>query len=359
MIVPVILSGGAGTRLWPLSRELAPKQLVELIGSTTLLQKTVLRLRGISDLGAPVIVCNHAHRDQVVGQLAQTDIEPSAVLLEPVGRNTAPAAAVAALAVGDEDDPVLLVLPADHVISDVERFHEAVRIGHAAAERGHLVTFGIIPESAHTGYGYIEQGELLEDGPARRVARFVEKPDQETANDYLAGGRHLWNSGMFMFRASQYLEELESYEPAMLAGCRHAWQAADTFDGAFRLDSDTFRAIKGDSIDYAVMERTERAVVVPLDAGWSDVGSWPALWEISHRDEDGNAIQGDVLTEGTTGSYIRADDRLVAVVGLDNVIVVETSDAVLVCHKDRAQDVKTIVERLRQANRPEAVRHTE
>ncbi len=359
MIVPVILSGGAGTRLWPLSRELEPKHLVRLLGSTTLFQKTVMRLEGIPDLSAPLIVCNHAHHDGIAGQLSQLDIEPSGVLLEPVGRNTAPAAAVAALKASEGGaDPVLLVLPSDHVIAEPERFRETVVVGTAAAEAGDLVTFGIVPESAHTGYGYIEQGDDLDDR-LRRVNRFVEKPDADTAAAYLASGRYLWNSGMFMFRASRYLEELEVFEPAMLAGCRHALEAAERYDGALRLDGDPFRKIAGNSIDYAVMERTERAVVVALDAGWSDVGSWPALWEISHQDEQGNVFIGDVMGEATTNSYVRAGERLTAVLGLEDVIVVVTRDAVLVCHKDHAQKVRHIVERLRDASRDEAVRHAD
>lgn len=357
MIIPVILSGGAGTRLWPLSRELEPKQLVRLLGSTTLLQKTVQRLGGIPDLGPPVVVCNHAHHERVVGQLAELDVRAAALILEPVGRNTAPAAAVAALhtrAAGA--DPILLILPADHMIAEPDRFHQAVAAGIPPAEAGNLVTFGIVPESPNTGYGYIEQGENLE-GPVSRVVRFVEKPDAETAGEYMASGRHLWNSGMFMFRASRYLEELDQYEPTMLAKSRHALEAAEVVDGALRLDAAVFRSIAGNSIDCAVMERTERAVVIPLDAGWSDVGSWAALWETSHQDERGNVLIGDVLTEDTTGSYVRAGERLAAVVGLQDVVVVVTRDAVLVCSKDRAQDVKTIVERLREANREEAVRH--
>jgi mannose-1-phosphate guanylyltransferase/mannose-6-phosphate isomerase len=357
MIIPVILSGGAGTRLWPKSRELEPKHLVELIGSTTLLQKTVARLRNLADTGQPLIVGNHAHYQLVREQLAEIGVEPSAMLLEPIGRNTAPAAAVAAMTAGrNGDDPVLLVLPADHIIGDVDRFHQAVEAGRLIADDGYLVTFGILPESAHTGYGYIQQGSGIPDSPAFTVERFVEKPDTETAERYLGAGGYLWNSGMFMFKASRYLDELEKYEPRMVANCRRALDAGEEVEQGIRLDRGAFQAIEGNSIDYAVMEQTDRAAVIPLDADWSDVGSWPALWEISHHDDHDNATQGDVLVEGTTGSLLRAEGRLLAVVGLDDVVVVETPDAVLVCRKDKAQDVKKIVERLQQANREEAIR---
>jgi mannose-1-phosphate guanylyltransferase/mannose-6-phosphate isomerase len=358
MIIPVILSGGAGTRLWPLSRELEPKHLVDLIGSTTLLQKTASRLAGLADTGPPVIIGNHAHQQLVINQLAEIGVRPSTMLLEPIGRNTAPAAAVAALtATRDGDDPILLVLPADHMIGDVDRFHAAVEIGRAAAADGSLVTFGIVPESPHTGYGYIHKGDALAGSPACVVERFVEKPDLETATEYVASGSYLWNSGMFMFLASRYLEELEKFDPSMVNDCQRALDVGEETEDGIRLDRAAFQTIKGNSIDYSVMEHTDRAVVVPLDAGWSDVGSWPALWEISYQDDHGNVSQGDVLAEDTTGSYLRAESRLLAVVGLEDVVVVETPDAVLVCHKDQAQDVKKIVERLRQANREETKRH--
>ena len=316
MIIPVILSGGAGTRLWPVSREVEPKHLVDLLGTTTLLQKTVARLEGLPDAGAPVVVGNHAHHQLVIDQLAEVGVRPTAMLLEPIGRNTAPAAAVAAMAAaGDGDDPVLLVLPADHIIGDVGRFHEAVEAGHSAATDGYLVTFGIIPESPHTGYGYIHKGPSMPGSPAFTVERFVEKPDLPTATGYVESGDYLWNSGMFMFLASRYLEELERFDPRMVNDCRRAMDVGEEIDGGIRLDRTAFQAIKGNSIDYAVMEHTDRAVVVPLDAGWSDVGSWPALWEITHQDHHGNVVQGDVLTEGTTNSYLRSEDRLLAVVG--------------------------------------------
>ena len=360
MIIPVILSGGAGTRLWPISREMEPKHLVELLGTTTLLQKTVARLIGLQDTEAPIVVGNHAHHQMVIDQLDEVGVQPAAMLLEPIGRNTAPAAAVAAMAATqDSDDPILLVLPADHMIGDIERFHQAIEVGRSAAEEGNLVTFGIVPEGPHTGYGYIHQGEAMAGSAAFAVESFVEKPDLQTATGYVESGDYLWNSGMFMFLASRYLEELERFEPRMVNDCRRAMDVGEEVEGGIRLDRTAFQAIKGNSIDYAVMERTDRAVVVPLDAGWNDVGSWPALWEISHQDHHGNVVQGDVLTEATTNSYLRAENRLVAVVGLDDVVVVETGDAILVCHKDHAQDIKTIVERLKKANREEALRHEE
>ncbi|MGZ5384052.1 MAG: mannose-1-phosphate guanylyltransferase/mannose-6-phosphate isomerase [Acidimicrobiia bacterium] len=360
MIIPVILSGGAGTRLWPLSRELEPKHLVDLFGTTTLLQRTASRLEGLQDTGAPVVVGNHAHHQLVMHQLAEVGVHPAAMLLEPIGRNTAPAAAVAAMAAtANGEDPILLVLPADHMIGDVHQFHEAVEAGRQAAAGGYLVTFGIVPEGPHTGYGYIHKGEPLAFSPAFVVERFVEKPDMQTATEYVESGSYLWNSGMFMFLASRYLEELERFDPRMMNDCRRAMDIGEETDGSIQLDRNAFQAIIGNSIDYAVMEHTDRSVVVPLDAGWSDVGSWPALWEISHQDDHGNVVQGDVLAEGTTTSYLRSESRLVAVVGLEDVVVVETPDAVLVCHKDHAQDIKKIVDRLKQANREEAVRRTD
>jgi mannose-1-phosphate guanylyltransferase/mannose-6-phosphate isomerase len=360
MIIPVILSGGAGTRLWPLSRELEPKHLVDLFGTTTLLQRTASRLEGLQDTGAPIVVGNHAHHQLVMHQLAEVGVQPTVMLLEPIGRNTAPAAAVAAMAAtANGEDPILLVLPADHMIGDVHQFHEAVEAGRKAAAGGYLVTFGIVPESPHTGYGYIHKGEPLAFSPAFVVERFVEKPDLQTATEYVEAGSYLWNSGMFMFLASRYLDELERFDPRMVNDCRRAMDIGEETDGSIQLDRNAFQAIIGNSIDYAIMEHTDRSVVVPLDAGWSDVGSWPALWEISHQDDNGNVVQGDVLAEGTTTSYLRSESRLVAVVGLEEVVVVETPDAVLVCHKDHAQDIKKIVERLQQANREEAVRRTE
>jgi mannose-1-phosphate guanylyltransferase/mannose-6-phosphate isomerase len=357
-IVPVILSGGSGTRLWPLSRRTRPKQFAPLVGERTMLQDTALRLEGMEGVARPIVVCNKDHRDLVDRQLDAVGMPPSLVVMEPVGRNTAPAAAVAAMAaMRDGSDPMLLVLPADHVIREVDAFRRAVVDGAELAAAGHLVTFGIVPDRPHTGYGYVQRGEPLPGGTGFTVRRFVEKPDEETAAAYVAGGEHSWNSGMFMFTASTYLHELTRHAPQMVEGSRASLQGASGAYGALLLAEEAFAATPADSIDYAVMERTDRAVVIPLDAGWSDVGAWPALWEIAERDEAGNALLGDVYTEGVAGSYVRAGGRIVAVVGLDDVVVVDTADAVLIAARDRAQDVKAIVERLVAEGRSEAEDH--
>lgn len=377
MIVPVILSGGAGTRLWPLSRELYPKQLLPLVGERTMLQETVLRLEGLADLGAPLVVCNDAHRFMVAEQLRQVEQAADTVILEPVGRNTAPAVAVAALqTMADGDDPLLLVLAADHVIRDAAALCTAVSDGVDAVQAGALLTFGIVPTAPETGYGYIRRG-------ARRVARgeiptpspqspasalnpapdiydvkeFVEKPDLVTAEKYLESGDYYWNSGMFFFKASVFLAELEKAAPEMLAACRKAWEGRASDLDFTRLDTEAFAACPSDSIDYAVMEKTDRAVVIPLDAGWSDVGSWAALWEVGDADEEGNVTSGDVSNVACKDSYFYSGSRLVAGIGLQDTIVVETADAVLVAAKDRVQEVKEIVSRLKGQNREEYLLH--
>jgi mannose-1-phosphate guanylyltransferase/mannose-6-phosphate isomerase len=383
MIVPVILSGGAGTRLWPLSRELYPKQLLPLVGEQTMLQETLTRLRGLSGLGAPLVICNESHRFLVAEQLRAIGVNPSAIVLEPVGRNTAPAVAVAALLAGASgEDPTLLVLPADHVIADSAALCDAVRSGAAPAESGRLLTFGIVPDKPETGYGYIRAGEPLEcshplsvvssllpiskttdhgprttDATAYAVAKFVEKPDLATAQKYVASGDYYWNSGMFMFRASTFLAELERFAPEMLAACRKAVAAAARDLDFTRLDAETFAACPGISIDYAVMEKTSAAAVIPLDAGWSDVGSWSALWEVGARDASGNVVKGDVLTKDVRNCYLHASTRMVAAVGVEDHVIVETGDAVLVARKDRVQDVKAIVEQLKLHQRDEALLH--
>ncbi|MGH8308536.1 MAG: mannose-1-phosphate guanylyltransferase/mannose-6-phosphate isomerase [Steroidobacteraceae bacterium] len=361
MLIPVILSGGAGTRLWPLSRELYPKQLLPLISERTMLQETALRLQGL-DADPPVIVCNEAHRFLVAEQLRELDIEPRAIVLEPFGRNTAPAIALAAHAALAKaklaaDDPLLLVLPADHVIRDVAAFQKAVRAALPAAEKGRFVTFGIVPSAPETGYGYIRRG-AAEDG-VHRIAQFVEKPDLERAKTFVAGGEHYWNSGMFLFRARRYLEELGRLAPPMAAACKAAFEAAKADLDFTRVDAKAFEKSPNDSIDYAVMEKTSDAVVVPLDAGWSDVGSWAALHAASDADKRGNVKRGDVLIEDTTGSYLYSESRLVAAVGLKDHVVVETKDAVLVAPKDRVQDVKKLVERLKMQGRYEHSLHRE
>ncbi|MCS4235341.1 mannose-1-phosphate guanylyltransferase/mannose-6-phosphate isomerase [Stenotrophomonas sp. BIGb0135] len=352
-ILPVILSGGSGTRLWPLSREAYPKQFLALAGEQTMLQATWQRVAPIAG-HAPLVVANEEHRFVAAEQLQQLGVQPQAILLEPMGRNTAPAIAVAALeAMRQGDDAVLLVLPSDHVIADEEAFRAAVLRALPAAEAGKLVTFGIVPSGPETGYGYIK---ATGDGDARPVDRFVEKPDAQTAQQYVQSGEYFWNSGMFLFKASRYLAELEKFNPAMLATSRSAWQQARRDADFTRLDKDAFDAVPSDSIDYAVMEKTADAVVVPLDAGWNDVGSWTALRDVSQQDADGNAHHGDVIAIDCRNTYAYGD-RLIALVGLDDVIVVETDDAVMVGRSDRMQEIKQVVARIKDAGRPEATWH--
>ncbi|MEO0422229.1 MAG: mannose-1-phosphate guanylyltransferase/mannose-6-phosphate isomerase [Pseudomonadota bacterium] len=365
-ITPLVLSGGSGTRLWPMSRELYPKQLLPLVSDRTMLQDTVLRLQGVAGLEAPMVVCNNAHRFLVAEQLRQIEHAAQAILLEPVGRNTAPAVAVAAYhwlaqADGDEEDTTLLVLPADHVILDDERFRAAVEQAATAAREGHLVTFGITPTRAETGYGYIRSGAAVAaDGERfREVAQFVEKPDQATADGYVASGDYLWNSGMFMFSARRYLEELTRFAPEMAHACEQACANASGDLDFVRLQEEAFAACPSDSIDYAVMEKTDHAVVVPMDAGWSDVGTWSSLCDASQPDAQGNVSTGDVLLEDTNNSYVRASHRLVAAVGVEDHVIVETADAVLVAPKAKAQDVKKLVNALKARQREEASLHRE
>lgn len=360
MIIPVILSGGTGSRLWPLSRELYPKQLLPLVNGNTMLQNTAERLSGINDISAPMVVCNEEHRFMVAEQLRLIGMPPSAVLLEPVGRNTAPAVAIAALeAMATGHNPVLLVLPADHVVGDVRAFQRVVEAGKSLAIGGKLITFGIVPKSPETGYGYIKTGGRLNDTveDAYAVERFVEKPDMEMAREYVASGDYLWNSGMFMFSASRYIDELQKFAPDIVASCKKAHAGAKRDLDFVRLDKEAFSASPGISIDYAVMERTADAAVIPLDADWSDVGSWSALWEIGERDNNGNVIKGDVVFHDTHDCYINAGSRLVATVGVENHVIVETADAVLVAHKDRVQDVKAIVGQLNAKKRQETITH--
>lgn len=357
-MIPVILSGGSGTRLWPLSRALFPKQFLALHSDSTMLQDTVQRLAGVPDMAAPMVVCNEEHRFIVAEQLRGVTAHKPSILLEPLARNTAPAIAAAAIAArADGDDPLLLVLPADHVIQNVPAFTAGVVAARAAAEAGYMVTFGIKPLAPETGYGYIKAaGAAL--GSALTLERFVEKPDHATAEAYLASGDYFWNSGMFMFRASVYLAELEKFAPDMVACCRAAVAGGKSDLDFVRLDRDAFSACPEDSIDYAVMEKTDKAVVVPLDAGWSDVGSWSALWEIGSKDANGNVTKGDVVTVNSRNNYVHAaDGRLVAVVGVDDVVVVETSDAILVSRRDKVQDVKKVVEQLKAGNRSQAIHH--
>ena len=359
MLFPIIMAGGSGSRLWPLSRQLNPKQFLPLADADfSMLQATIQRLDGLG-AALPRLICNEQHRFLAAEQLRLLGLEKSGILLEPVGRNTAPAIALAALqACSEAEDPILLVLAADHLIKDVEAFQTCIQTALPLAQDGKLVTFGIVPTHAETGYGYIEQGIDVGIG-GFKVSRFVEKPDLVTAQEYLANGSYFWNSGMFMFRASRYLEELETYRPDILAACRAALAGGSQDMHFTRVDEAAFAACPDDSVDYAVMEKTADAVMVPLDAGWSDIGSWTALWDVSDKDQQGNVFKGDVLNQQSRNTYVHADSRLVATVGLDDLVIVETKDAVLVAHKDHVQDVKKIVEQLKSGSRTEHINHRE
>ena len=357
-IIPVILSGGAGTRLWPLSREMYPKQLLPLTSERTMLQDTVMRLAGIEGAGAPIVVCNEAHRFMVAEQLRSIDAPVAAILLEPVGRNTAPAVALAALhAQARSPDATLVVAPADHLIRDPGAFRAAAKVAIRAAGEGKLVTFGVVAHAPETGYGYIRRGAGA--GPAFPVAQFIEKPALPKAREYVDSGEYYWNSGMFVFKAARFLAELERFAPAILAATRSSLAAAKSDLDFIRVDQAAFEACPSDSIDYAVMEKTQDAMVVPLDAGWSDVGSWSSLFDALPPDEQGNVLRGDVLAHDSTDCFVHSTSRLVAVVGLSDHVVVETKDAVLVAPKDRVQDVKDLVARIRKSGRPEAGLHRE
>jgi mannose-1-phosphate guanylyltransferase/mannose-6-phosphate isomerase len=353
-LYPVILSGGSGSRLWPLSREHYPKPLLSLVSEKTLLQETANRLDGIEGLGDAVYVCNEEHRFLVAEQVAEIGKKPATIILEPEGRNTAPALTLAALYLVKQDpDAMMVVMPADHVMTEPQQFVAAVKQGGVNAEQGALVTFGIVPESPETGYGYIKREAEISGTSAYAVASFVEKPDLKTAEQYIDDGSYYWNSGIFLMRADRWLDEIGQYRPAILSACRKSVMQGKQDTDFFRVSEADFLASPSDSIDYAVMENTERAVVVPISAGWSDVGAWSALWSLCPQDNDGNVIQGDVLAEDTRNSFLVAEHRCLATVGIDNVIVVETADAVLVASKDKAQDVKAIVTRLKEANREE------
>ncbi|MEI9886090.1 MAG: mannose-1-phosphate guanylyltransferase/mannose-6-phosphate isomerase [Rhizomicrobium sp.] len=357
-IHPVILSGGSGTRLWPLSREALPKQLLALHGARTMIQDTVRRAH-VPNATAPILLCNEGHRFLVAEQMQTIGVSPQAIVLEPFGRNTAPAAAIAALMVA-RDDPsgIVLLLPSDHVVTDQAAFERTVAIAAAAARAGHIVTFGVTPAGAETGYGYIQGGASLAgvDG-ARAVRRFAEKPDIATAQTYLASGDYYWNSGMFVFRADVLLDEMRRYEPGIVAACTAALASAKRDLDFVRLDAAAFEKAKSISIDYAIMEKTGKAVVVPCELGWSDVGAWSSVWSLQKRDESGNVIQGDVLTHAARNSFVRSDKGLTALVGVENLVVIVTEDAVLVADKHHSQDVKAIVDQLKSARRSEYVDH--
>ncbi|HTQ74987.1 MAG TPA: mannose-1-phosphate guanylyltransferase/mannose-6-phosphate isomerase [Burkholderiales bacterium] len=357
---PLVLSGGSGSRLWPMSRRLLPKQFLPLTSEHSLLQDTLARLRGVEGACAPIIVSNSEHRFLVAEQLREIGVRPDVQILEPVGRNTAPAVAVAALHVQSRNpDGCLLVLPSDQLIQDVPAFHAAIATALPLAAGGSLVTFGIAPRGPVTGYGYIERGEPISgSGGSHRVARFVEKPDLDTARRYVASGRFFWNSGMFVFLAKRYLEELDRFRPDIASAARAAWQAGKSDLDFLRLDAAAFEACPSDSVDYAVMERTSASVMVQADMGWSDVGSWASLWETAKKDESGNAVHGDVDLRDARGCYVRAESRLVSVLGATDLVVVETDDAVLVADKSRTQEVKEVVETLDRKARTEHVSHS-
>lgn len=367
MIIPVILAGGSGTRLWPLSRQLHPKQMLKLTNRYTMLQNTLLRIKDVRDMVAPIVICNEKHRLLVAGQLKEIGVFPSAIFLEPVGRNTAPAVAVAALkAMSIDPDALIMILPADHLINDLAKFHNAIGAGGDYATAGSLITFGVIPDKPETGYGYIRKGapansrqEDIAPGEAAGyfIDEFVEKPDLETARGYLASGDYCWNSGMFMFGAGSVIDEMKRFVPEIVEACEASFQKGRADGDAFRLDSAEFGACPSDSIDYAVMEKTERGVMIPFDAGWDDLGSWAAIWAVGEKDADENILSGDVLTSEVDHSLIFSTRRLVAGVGLSRQLVVETPDAVLVASMEKAQAVKHIVDQLKESGRREAVRH--
>lgn len=350
-MLAVILSGGSGTRLWPLSREAYPKQFLPVVTDDSLLAETIHRGLVLDKDARVLAITNEDHRFVVAAQLhQQAGDRTEGIILEPVGRNTAPAIALAALA-AEKPDELLLVMPSDHVLRDIDAFRQAVDKGAEAARNGKLVTFGIVPSAPHTGYGYIKAGS--DHGGYADVAAFVEKPDEATARQYLDEGGYLWNSGMFLFRADRYLEELAAHQPAMLDACKNAWADKQGDLDFTRVGREAFEACPDDSIDYAVMEKTQDAVVVPLDAGWSDVGSWSALWEIQPQDEHGNVCRGDVITEDVTGSYIHSESRLIAALGVDDHVIVETDDVVLVADRSRVQDVKKLVAKVKAQGRLE------
>lgn len=368
MILPVIMAGGTGSRLWPLSRELYPKQFLKVTAEQSMLQQTFARLEGLEHK-APLLICNEEHRFIAAEQTRLGGFEHSGIILEPVGRNTAPAIALAALQAlkqveGSDVDPILLVLAADHLIQNQMAFQRSVNQALAHAEAGQLVTFGIVPTVAETGYGYIKRGVSQSD-VAFKVDSFVEKPDLNTAQDYLDSGEYYWNSGMFMFKASQYIEELKAHNPVMLEACEKAMSATQEDLDFVRVDKQAFQACPADSIDYAVMEPvcsvhgSGNLVVVPMDAGWSDVGSWSALWDVSEKDGNNNAHKGDVIAVNSTNNYVYSENKLIATVGVDNLVIVETKDAILVTDKSQVQDVKAIVQQLKDTERSEYKIHRE
>ena len=356
-ITPIILCGGSGTRLWPLSRKQRPKQYLQLISDNTMLQETILRLRGLDDLTDPIVVCNAEHRFLAAEQCQQIDITSPTILLEPAGRNTAPAIAAAALqSLKKTDNASLLILSADHDIQDIEAFHRAINIASQQAQRGKLTTFGVVPTDANTRYGYIKASPEAIDG-AYNVEAFVEKPDLKTAERYLVKGNYLWNSGMFMFKAETFISELTTHSPEIITSVSNAINNAKYDLDFIRLSKQAFELSPSDSIDYALMEKSNNVVVVPLDAGWSDIGAWSALHNIGKKDANGNVFKGDVIAKDTTNTYINANHHMVATIGVDNLIVVDTYDATFIATQDKAQEVKSIVESLEAKGRDEGVKN--
>jgi mannose-1-phosphate guanylyltransferase len=360
MITPVIMAGGSGSRLWPLSRSLYPKQFLKLTSEHTMLQETVMRLSNLVTT-PPLVICNEEHRFIVAEQFRNIK-QKASIILEPVGRNTAPAVTLAAELLSQQnevDDPVLLVLAADHVIQDVSSFVETIKAAVPLAENGKLVTFGIVPSEPHTGYGYIKRGEKADNSDGFEVNEFVEKPDLETAVKYCESGEFYWNSGMFLFKASHYLKELKKYRPEIFSVCKESLKNTTKDHDFVRLDADVFATCPDESVDYAVMENTKDAVVFPLDVGWNDIGAWSALWDVNDKDESGNTTNCDTILQDTTNSLIHGGERLITTIGLDNIVIVDTKDALLVACKDKVQDVKKIVEQLKSENRNEYKVHRE
>lgn len=353
-MIPVILSGGSGTRMWPYSRAMYPKQLLPLVSDKSMLQETILRLKDMHDVQQPWLVCNEEHRFLVAEQLRNTEMPPAGILLEPIGRNTAPAITLAALSVNPDD--IILVLPADHVIKNITDFQIAIKLAMQQAHEEKLVTFGIIPSKPETGYGYIRAGSVTTSG-VYQVAEFVEKPDKVTAEKYVDSGDYSWNSGMFMFKARCFLDELKKFSPGIIEQCQKALAGAEDDLDFVRVAREAFEQCPDDSIDYAVMEKTDQAVVIPVDIGWSDVGSWSTLWEVSEKDTNGNMLKGDILTHNTQNCFIQNDKKLIATVGVKDLVVVETDDSILVADKQCVQEVKQIVKGLQEANRPETDFH--
>ncbi|HCD6227474.1 TPA: mannose-1-phosphate guanylyltransferase/mannose-6-phosphate isomerase, partial [Klebsiella pneumoniae] len=365
MLLPVIMAGGTGSRLWPMSRELYPKQFLSLHGGNSMLQETVSRLDGLR-VEDPLVICNEQHRFLVAEQLRKISKLSNNIILEPIGRNTAPAIALAAFLAtikDNDEDPLLLVLAADHVIEDVDAFHNAVNKAIPLATRGELVTFGIVPSGPETGYGYIKRGNILEDSitDVFSVMSFVEKPDLDTAKSYVDSGEYYWNSGMFLFRATRYLEELSKFRPDIYSACQLAMKELqpDSIEEFIRIDNNAFVNCPDESVDYAVMEKTSSAVVVPLDANWNDVGSWSALWDVNNKNAEGNVLLGDVFTDNSLNCYINSEEQLVAAIGLNNLVIVSTKDALLVVDKSQVQDVKKIVNYLKNNGRREYKVHRE